>query len=123
MTDDEKAIRETIATWMTESKAGNVDAVLALMTDDAMFLTAQQPPFGKTEFGARMAGMKDIEFEGASDIQEVVISGDLAYVRANLTIHIKLADGKEMDRAGPALSIFRKTAGKWQICRDANMVK
>ena len=40
MTDDERAIRDLVATWTAASQAGDVDAVLGLMTDDVIFMTA-----------------------------------------------------------------------------------
>ena len=38
MTDDERAIRDLVATWTAASQAGDVDAVLGLMTDDVIFI-------------------------------------------------------------------------------------
>ena len=38
MQDDEQQIRELVATWMAATKAGDVDTVLGLMTDDVVFL-------------------------------------------------------------------------------------
>src|SRR5262249_7864484 len=37
MTDDERAIRELVATWMSASKAGDTETVLSLIADDAVF--------------------------------------------------------------------------------------
>ena len=42
MSDDDRQIRELVATWMTATKAGDVDTVLSLLTDDAV-----TPPGGK----------------------------------------------------------------------------
>ena len=36
MTDDERAIRELVSTWMTASEMGDVDTVLSLMADDVI---------------------------------------------------------------------------------------
>ena len=47
MTEDERAIREVIATWMRASVAGDTATVLSLMTDDVVFLVPGQEPFGK----------------------------------------------------------------------------
>ncbi len=44
MTNDEQAIRETIATWLAASAAGDDERVLSLMSDDVLFLTAGRPP-------------------------------------------------------------------------------
>jgi len=38
MTDDERAIRELVATWMAASKAGDTATVLSLIADDAVFM-------------------------------------------------------------------------------------
>jgi uncharacterized protein (TIGR02246 family) len=37
MGEDERAIRELIATWMRASAAGDLDTVLGLMSDDVVF--------------------------------------------------------------------------------------
>ena len=52
MKTDEQQIRELVATWMSATKAGDVETVLSLMTDDVKFLVAGRPPFGKQEFAA-----------------------------------------------------------------------
>jgi uncharacterized protein (TIGR02246 family) len=38
MSNDEQEIRQLIATWMAATKAGDVETVLSLMADDAVFL-------------------------------------------------------------------------------------
>ena len=50
MSDDESEIRALIQTWLTASAAGELDRVLALMSDDIVFLTPGQKPFGKAAF-------------------------------------------------------------------------
>jgi uncharacterized protein (TIGR02246 family) len=47
MSEDERAIREVVATWMRASKAGDVETLLDLMTDDVIFMAPGRPPFGK----------------------------------------------------------------------------
>ena len=37
MTDDERAVRNLVATWMKASETGDVDTVLSLMADDVIF--------------------------------------------------------------------------------------
>jgi len=56
MTDDERAIRELVATWMTASQAGDIDTVLGLMTDDVVFMVPGREPFGKEAFAAASQG-------------------------------------------------------------------
>ena len=38
MSDDERAIRDLIATWMKASEAGDVNTVMSLMADDVIFM-------------------------------------------------------------------------------------
>ena len=46
MTDDERAIRQVVETWMEASKSGNLATVLSLMTDDLIFMVPGGEPFG-----------------------------------------------------------------------------
>jgi uncharacterized protein (TIGR02246 family) len=123
MTDDERAIRNVVDTWLAASKAGDLPTVLSLMTDDVLFLTPGQAPFGKEAFAAMSSGMKDAQVDGTSDIQEVQVFGDIAYLRNALRIVITMPDGKVVRRSGQTLTILRKEAdGKWRLVRDANLV-
>ena len=45
--NDERAIRELVATWMAASRAGNTAKVLSLMADDVVFQVPGREPFGK----------------------------------------------------------------------------
>ena len=42
MTEDERAIRELVATWMAASANGETDTVLSLMADDVVFMVPGQ---------------------------------------------------------------------------------
>jgi len=123
MTDDERAIRNVVDTWLAASKTGDTATVLSLMTDDVLFLTPGQPPFGKEAFAKMSDGMKDVRVEGTSDIQEVQVFGNIAYLRNQLHIRMTMPDGKVMKRSGQTLTILRKEADrKWRLVRDANLV-
>ena len=43
MENDEQEIRQLDSTWMAASKAGDVETVLSLMSDDVVFLVPGQP--------------------------------------------------------------------------------
>ena len=123
MTDDERAIRELIATWMQASQAGDTAKVLSLMADDVVFQVPGREPFGKEAFAAMSQGMKGIRMEGSSDIRELRVLGDWAYLRNYVSIAITPPGGTPMRRAGYTLTILRKEAnGKWLLARDANLV-
>jgi hypothetical protein len=42
MADDEGAIGQVVETWMSASKSGDLSTVLALMTDDVIFMVPGQ---------------------------------------------------------------------------------
>lgn len=126
MNADEQAIRALIGRWIDATREQDVEAVLALMSHDAVFLTPGAPPMqGKDAFARSMRGaLGDNSFDAVSEIDEVVISGDMAYCRTRLSITITSKHGKlPMERSGHTLSILRKGAdGQWLLTRDANML-
>jgi uncharacterized protein (TIGR02246 family) len=123
MTEDERAIRALVDTWMAASRAGDSATVLGLMTDDILFIVPGREPFGKAEFAAASAAMKGIAFEGASDIRELVVSGDMAYLRNYISVTMTPSGGTPIRRAGYTLSVLRKQPdGRWLLARDANFV-
>jgi len=122
MTDDERAIRDLVATWISASRAGDVAAVLDLMADDAVFMVPGREPFGKEAFAAAAQGMRTVQMEGTSDIRELRVLGDWAYIRNYLTVTVTPAGGAPMRRAGWTLTILRKIDGRWRLARDANLL-
>ena len=86
MSDDERAIRDLIATWMSASQAGDTDKVLSLMTDDVVFMVPGREPFGKAAFAAASQDMQGVRIEGTSDIRELQVLGDWAYLRGHLQV-------------------------------------
>jgi len=94
------------------------------MADDVVFLVCGQPPMrGKEAFTAGQAGLKDIEIDATSEIQEIKVPGDWAYVWTHLSVAFRPRSGGAANkRAGNTLSILRKQEGKWRLVRDANML-
>lgn len=123
MTDDERAIRNLIDTWMTASKAGDVATVLSLMSDDVVFMAPGREPFGQREFAAASEGMKGVQVDGRAEIVELQVLGDWGYLRNRLEMTITPGGGAPMKRAGYTLTIVRKQAdGRWVLTRDANLL-
>jgi uncharacterized protein (TIGR02246 family) len=123
MTEDERSIRNLIDTWMRASAAGDADTVLSLMADDVIFMVPGREPFGKNAFRAASEQMKNMRFAGRSDIREIEILGDWAYIRNYIDVTITPPSGDAMHRSGYTLSILRKEAdGKWRLWRDVNMM-
>ena len=124
MTDDERAIRELVEAWLAASKAGDISTVLSLMTDDVVFMVPGRKPFGKAAFAAAADGMKGVRIDGASDIEEIEVLGEWAYVRNHIRMTVTPADGgATVRRSGYTLTILRKERdGRWRLARDANLV-
>lgn len=126
MQSDEQEIRQLVSTWMAASKAGDVETVLSLMTDDVIFLLPGQPPMRKPDFAApaRAQSAGDApQFDGSSEIQEIKVLGNWALMWTKLTVVVTPPGGAPpMTRAGHALTILKKDGGKWRIARDANML-
>jgi uncharacterized protein (TIGR02246 family) len=123
---DEHAIRNLVARWHRATAAGDVDTVLGLMADDVVFLVAGFPPMrGRAAFERGLRGLlAQHRIESTSEVQEVEVSGVMAYCWNTLTVRvIPLAGGSATVRAGSALSILRKQPnGSWVVVRDANML-
>ncbi len=123
MTDDERAIRNLVETWMAASKAGDLPTVLSLMADDVVFMVPGRDPFGKAEFAAASEGLNNVRIEGSSDIQEIQVVGDWAYLRNYLEVTMTPDGGSPVRRSGYTLTILRKKPnGKWVLARDANLM-
>ena len=123
MTDDERAIRLLVDTWLQASKAGDLATVLSLMTDDVVFMVPGREPFGKDAFAAASKAMSEVRIEGTSDIREIEILGDWAYLRNHIRMTVTPPKASPVRRSGYTLTILRKGAdGRWRIARDANLL-
>jgi ketosteroid isomerase-like protein len=69
------------------------------------------------------AGEASPKIEGTSEIQEIKVSGDWAFMWTALSVVATPRDGSPvMTRAGHTLSILKREEGKWVLARDANML-
>jgi uncharacterized protein (TIGR02246 family) len=127
MQSDEQEIRQLVATWMAATKSGDIDKVLSLMAEDVVFLLpGQAPMIGRSAFAAAQkaqAVQAAPQFDGTSEIQEIQVFGDWAFMWTKLTVVVTPpGDAPSMTRAGHTLSILKKQNGKWVLARDANML-
>lgn len=124
MTDDERAIRDLIDTWFSASQAGDLPTVLSLMTDDAVFMVPGREPFGKEAFEATSEEMANVRIEGMSDVQEIQVLGDWAYIRNYIKMTMTPPDASmPVRRSGYTLTLLRKESdGRWRLARDANLL-
>ncbi len=126
MPTDEQAIRSIVGTWMEASAAGDVPKLQSLMAEDAIFLTPGQPPMrGRDAFiAAFQAGLEHVRIEAKSEIQEIQIVGDIAWLSNHLTVTVNpKRGGSPVRRSGFTLTIFQKQPdGRWVLVRDANLL-
>jgi uncharacterized protein (TIGR02246 family) len=120
--DDEAAIRTLVDTWLAASKAGDIATVLRLMTDDVVFMVPGREPFGKQAFAAASGAAQNVRMESKSDIRELRVLGDWAYIRNYIEMAITPEGGAPVKRSGRTLTILRKEEGRWRLARDANLV-
>jgi uncharacterized protein (TIGR02246 family) len=126
MTPDEQQIRELVRTWMEATRAGDVDTVLGLMTEDVVFLQPGREPMRKAEFAAAaraQAGPGAPRIEGTSEVQEVQVAGDWAFLWTRLSVEVTPPGGAAaVRRAGHTLTVLRRQQGRWKLARDANLL-
>ncbi len=123
MTEDERAIRQLVKTWMAASKAGDIATILSLMTEDAIFMVPGQEPFGKRAFAEASKGMAKVQIDGTSEIIELQLLGDWAFIRNRIDLIAKPPGGDSIRRSGYTLTLLRKDAGgRWRLARDANLL-
>lgn len=120
---DERAIRQVIDTWLAATRTGDLSTILDLMTDDVVFMVPGQEPFGKDGFIASFKTIANSQVEATSEIVELQILGDWAFLRNHLDLKIAGPDGGQAHRAGYTLTLLRKEAdGQWRLARDANLL-
>jgi uncharacterized protein (TIGR02246 family) len=126
MQSDEDQIRQLVATWLEASAAGDTDRVLSLMSDDVVFLLPGREPMRKDEFAAASRSQVPAaapKIDGRSEIQEIIVAGDWAFMWTRLTVIVTPPEGAEpIERAGHTLTVLKKERGKWLLHRDANLL-
>src|ERR1044072_8136300 len=121
--DEEQAIRQLVDTWLTASESGDLSTILTLMADDVIFMVPGREPFGKQEFAENYKQMKGVKLTTKSDIQEIKVLGEWAWMRNLLRVTFTLGDGSPTTHSGYVLTILRKTSdGRWVIVRGANLL-
>jgi uncharacterized protein (TIGR02246 family) len=125
MGPDERAIRELQSNWIDAVNAADLARLLTLMADDAVILSSGSAPLGREEFSAAfLAGHKQGRIICRRELEEIVITGDVAYTRGRDTVSLTpFSGGEAIQFAGYALTIWRKQPdGRWVLAREANLV-
>lgn len=123
MDPDEHAIREVHRTWIDAVNAGDLARLLDLMTDDVVFLNPGQAAFGRQGFQAAFSsGHQQFRLRCVSELQEVVVAGDVAHTLSKDSLSLTPRAGAATSQlAGHRLTIYRKQPdGRWLLARDAH---
>jgi uncharacterized protein (TIGR02246 family) len=123
MTDDASRIRELVDSWIAASNAGDLPALMDMMTDDVLFMTPGRPPFGKAEFASNSERMKNVAIDARAEVLEIEVFGPRAFIRNHVQVELTFPDQASRRMSGYAMSVLRKDGdGRWRIARDANLV-
>jgi uncharacterized protein (TIGR02246 family) len=124
VSEDELAIRSAVSAWLEATQRGDIDSVLSLMTEDALFLLPGQPPMTRAAFevASRSQAAAGMHIEARSDIQEIRVEGALAYLWSRLAVTVFPTGTEPIKREGHTLTVFMKVGGKWLLHRDANLL-
>ena len=123
MRPDEREIREVHLTWISAVNAGDLVLLLTLMADDVVLLNPGQAPFGRDGFSANFsAAHQQVLVRCTSELEEVVLVGDVAYTRSRDTLSVTpYAGGEAAQLAGHRITVYRKQPdGRWLLARDAH---
>lgn len=122
---DEQLIRDVIKRWGEISATDNAEPLRELMAEDIVFLQPGQPPMRGRDVCLKIfqAGAARMRIACHSNIQEIEVAGELAYVWNQLEVAATVVEsGVTNRRTGYTLSIFRKEQGRWVLFRDANLL-
>jgi len=123
MESDEREIREVHSTWISAVNAGDLARLLTLMADDVVFLNPGQAPFGRVGFSANFsAAHQRVGIRCSSELEEVVVVGEVAYTRSRDALSVNpRAGGEATQLAGHRITVYRKQPdGRWLLARDAH---
>lgn len=117
----EEAIEQLFHDWAEAGRRGDAHAMAQMVTDDAEFWAHGAAPLkGREAVIARMTGFfESYEIDQGFEREEIVISGDLAFVRGLEVNRVTPRDGTPaLEIRQRAFSIlFREPDGTWKFAR------
>jgi uncharacterized protein (TIGR02246 family) len=123
MASDERDIRAVHSIWIDAVNAADLARLLTLVAEDVVFLTPGQAPFGRESFSSNfMAAHQQMRIYCTSELEEVVVVGEVAYTRSRDTLSVNpRAGGKAAQLAGHRMTVYRKQPdGRWLLSRDVH---
>ncbi len=121
--DDVAAVLRTIAAWDAATRRGTTDDVLALVTEDCVFMAPGIPPMvGRATLAPLLEGYAQLTLEPLFELREVVVAGDWAFAwgRDELTA-VPRGGGATRSAAGWAVTILHRDGdNRWRFARGIN---
>jgi len=118
--DDAADIRRALTDWAEAFNRRDAEDACKLFAPDLVFRFRGQPVRGKAEICAQISKAladKGQRLTYAAEIEEVIVSGDLAAVRLVWTLTARRGGTDEVSRE-PGLDLFRREPdGAWRIFR------
>jgi uncharacterized protein (TIGR02246 family) len=117
-TGDSAQIKAIMERYALAMRNNDVEALVALYTNDGVFMREGLPAIAGTE--ALRAGYRTVfgtlKLDLAFEIEEAEVAGDMAWLRGTSTGRIKiLATGAESEDSFNLLVVFRRDGGSWKI--------
>jgi len=111
MASDEREIRTVHSIWIDAVNAGDLARLLTLVAEDIVFLSPGQAPFGRQGFSSNfMAAHQQMQICCTSELEEVVVVGEVAYTRSRDALSVTpRAGGKEAQLAGHRMTVSSAT--------------
>lgn len=121
---DEVAIAKLLQDWSAATAAGDYAALEPLMHPDVLFLTSGAEPFGRDQFRLSFESItKVMSLKSSVETRELTVTGEFAFAHNYITVTLsQKSGGTPMERSGHVLSVYKRTDGRWQLYRDANLM-
>ena len=123
MAFDEREIRTVHSIWIDAVNAGDLACLLTLVAEDVVFLAPGQAPFDRESFSSNfMAAHGQMRICCTSELEEVVVVGEVAYTRSRDALSVTpRAGGRVTQFAGHRMTVYRKQGdGRWLLSRDVH---
>jgi uncharacterized protein (TIGR02246 family) len=122
--DDGAALMETSRAWSKVAQTRDLDAVAGYFADDAVIISAGQPPVrGKEAIRQSLEQAYNIPgFSNSWEPIEAKVSGDMGYLLERTRISMAGPDGAPITQTMQAVTIWRKSAdGAWKNVVDISV--
>lgn len=114
-------IAETFDRWDAAMRAGDVESLLELVTEDAEFWTSSQPALkGREALGAAFEPLfQGFELEQDFECEELIVAGDWAFARGTERNRLTpKGEGDSVRQSQRAFSVLhRGDDGVWRFAR------